>query len=131
MSVQNIIEIKPATGPVRGSIRPPGSKSITNRALICAALAEGTSKLVGLLDSEDTRVMIESLKQLGFKLNADLANATIEIAGRGGVIPATQADLYIANSGTSVRFLTALAALGHGRFRLHGTRACTSGRFKI
>jgi 3-phosphoshikimate 1-carboxyvinyltransferase len=119
--VQDIIEIKPATGPVRGSIRPPGSKSITNRALICAALADGTSKLIGVLDSEDTRVMIESLKQLGFKLHADLPNATVEIAGQGGVIPATQADLYIANSGTSVRFLTALASLGHGRFRLHGT----------
>jgi 3-phosphoshikimate 1-carboxyvinyltransferase len=119
--VDNALEIKPATGPVRGSIRPPGSKSITNRALICAALADGTSKLVGVLDSEDTRVMIESLKQLGFKLNADLVNATLEIEGQGGVIPATQADLYIANSGTSVRFLTALAALGHGRFRLHGT----------
>ena len=119
--MQNIIEIKPATGPVRGSIQPPGSKSITNRALICAALAEGTSKLVGVLDSEDTRVMIESLKQLGFKLNADLANATLEIEGQGGVIPAHEADLYIANSGTSVRFLTALAALGYGRFRLHGT----------
>jgi 3-phosphoshikimate 1-carboxyvinyltransferase len=119
--VDNALEIKPATGPVRGSIRPPGSKSITNRALICAALAEGTSKLVGVLDSEDTRVMIESLKQLGFKLHADLANATLEIEGQGGVIPTMQADLYIANSGTSVRFLTALAALGHGRFRLHGT----------
>ncbi len=119
--MQNIIEIKPATGPVRGSIQPPGSKSITNRALICAALAEGTSKLVGVLDSEDTRMMIESLKQLGFKLNADLANATLEIEGQGGVIPAHEADLYIANSGTSVRFLTALAALGYGRFRLHGT----------
>ncbi len=120
-TVENVIEITPAAGPVRGRIRPPGSKSITNRALVCAALADGRSQLVGVLDSEDTRVMIESLKSLGFKLDADLANGTLYIEGQGGVIPSNQADLYIANSGTSVRFLTALVALGHGQYRLHGT----------
>jgi 3-phosphoshikimate 1-carboxyvinyltransferase len=120
-TVENVIEITPAAGPVRGRIRPPGSKSITNRALVCAALADGRSQLVGVLDSEDTRVMIESLKSLGFKIDADLANATLQIEGQGGVIPSNRADLYIANSGTSVRFLTALVALGHGQYRLHGT----------
>ncbi|HEY2761775.1 MAG TPA: 3-phosphoshikimate 1-carboxyvinyltransferase, partial [Pirellulales bacterium] len=72
-------------------------------------------------DSEDTRVMIESLRRLGFEVQADWASALVKIQGLGGIVPATTADLYIANSGTSVRFLTALAALGHGRFRLHGT----------
>ena len=58
-------ELDPVTGPVSGTIRPPGSKSITNRALIIAALAEGESVLTGVLDSQDTRVMITSLRRLG------------------------------------------------------------------
>jgi len=115
------IEITPAAGPVRGNIRPPGSKSITNRALICAALADGDSTLIGALDSEDTRVMIDSLQRLGVAVDVQDAGKTLRVTGCGGKIPAASADLYIANSGTSVRFLTALAALGHGRFRLEGS----------
>ncbi|HZZ27332.1 MAG TPA: 3-phosphoshikimate 1-carboxyvinyltransferase [Pirellulales bacterium] len=115
------LEITPAAGPVRGSIRPPGSKSITNRALICAALAEGESILAGALPSEDTQVMIESLRRLGIAVNATDGGQTPHLTGCGGKIPAAGADLYIANSGTSVRFLTALSSLGQGRFRLDGT----------
>lgn len=112
----------PAGGPVRGRVRPPGSKSITNRALICAALAEGASTLTGALDSEDTQVMVAALRQLGVEVAAaDAAASTLVVSGCGGTIPADAADLYIANSGTSVRFLTALAAIGRGRFRFHGT----------
>jgi len=114
------IEIRPS-GPVRGSIRPPGSKSITNRALVCAALAEGESTLVGALDSEDTRVMIEALRQLGLSVDHDRHARTIRVAGCGGRIPTSRADLYVANSGTTVRFLTAMVALGQGTFRLAGT----------
>ncbi|HTQ37859.1 MAG TPA: 3-phosphoshikimate 1-carboxyvinyltransferase [Pirellulales bacterium] len=114
------LEITPASGPVRGSIRPPGSKSITNRALICAALADGESTLTGALDSEDTGVMIDSLRRLGIAVDVSNAGQTLRVTGCGGKIAATSADLSIANSGTSVRFLTALAALGHGRFRLDG-----------
>ena len=116
----NAIEIHPS-GPVSGSIRPPGSKSITNRALVCAALAEGESILSGALDSEDTRVMIQALKELGLAIDHDLAARTIRVAGCGGRPPASQADLYLANSGTSIRFLTAMVTLGHGAFRLDGT----------
>ncbi len=114
------IEIQPA-GPLHASIRPPGSKSITNRALVCAALAEGRSTLAGALDSEDTRVMVEALGRLGLTVDADPHARTIEIAGCGGRIPAMQADLFVANSRTTVRFLTAMVALGHGTFRLDGT----------
>ena len=114
------VEIQP-TGPLRASIRPPGSKSITNRALVCAALAEGESLLTGVLDSEDTRVMIESLGRLGIDSDHDPATATIRVTGCGGRIPASQANLYVANSGTTVRFLTAMLALGHGTYRLDGT----------
>src|SRR5215470_2935957 len=100
------IELNPVTKPVHGRIRPPGSKSITNRVLICAALADGESTLTGALDSEDTQVMIESLRRLGITIGVHDAGKTLHISGCGGKIPAASADLYIANSGTSVRFLT-------------------------
>jgi 3-phosphoshikimate 1-carboxyvinyltransferase len=115
------IEIQPARAPVVASIRPPGSKSLTNRALACAALARGTSTLLGVLASEDTAVMIDALAQLGIAIRVDDARHVAKVTGCGGRIPATAADLYVANSGTTVRFLTALVSLGHGTFRLHGT----------
>jgi 3-phosphoshikimate 1-carboxyvinyltransferase len=121
LDVRESLEITPATHPICGSIRPPGSKSITNRALVCAALADGVSTLAGTLDSEDTRVMIDSLGRLGIRVETADDGRTLAVHGCGGRIPADRADLYIANSGTSVRFLTALAALGHGKFRLDGT----------
>ena len=113
------IEIKP-TGPLNASIRPPGSKSITNRALICAALADGESVLMGALDSEDTGVMVAALRQLGLQVSHVTANSTIHITGCGGVLPSHRADLNIANSGTTIRFLTAMLAACRGNFRLDG-----------
>jgi 3-phosphoshikimate 1-carboxyvinyltransferase len=113
------IEIQPS-GPIRGTIRPPGSKSITNRALVCAALAEGPSLLTGALDSEDTRAMIDSLGRLGVSLEHDAPSATIRVAGTGGRIPAASAELFVANSGTTMRFLTALLTLGRGEYRIDG-----------
>lgn len=115
------IEIQPVTAPLDAAVRPPGSKSLTNRALVCAALAQGTSQLTGVLDSEDTRVMIAALGDLGLSIRADHASQTVEVQGCGGQIPKPSADLYIANSGTTIRFLTALVGLGHGTYRLHGT----------
>ena len=112
------IEVIPIVGPVQGRIRPPGSKSLTNRALIVAALAQGVSRLQGVLDSQDTRVMIDSLQRLGLQVRQDAAACTAEITGCGGQIPNSQADLWLENSGTSIRFLTAMCALGHGRYRL-------------
>ena len=114
------IEIQPA-GPVNASIRPPGSKSITNRALVCGALADGVSTLTGALDSEDTRVMIGALGQLGLSVEHEPTGRTVRIFGCGGRPPAAGAELYVANSGTTMRFLTAMVALGHGTFRLDGT----------
>jgi 3-phosphoshikimate 1-carboxyvinyltransferase len=114
------IEIIPATGPVRGTIRPPGSKSITNRALVCAALAEGESVLRGALDSEDTQVMIAALGRLGIPVGVEDQGRTLRVVGCGGRIPAAKADLYVANSGTTMRFLTALVALGRDEYRLDG-----------
>jgi len=117
--VTDAIEIRP-TGPIKGSIRPPGSKSITNRALVCAALADGESLLTGALDSEDTRVMIEALGRLGLGVVHGPQRATIRLSGCGGQIPSRRAKIFVGNSGTTVRFLTAMLTLGHGTYRLDG-----------
>lgn len=114
------IEIQPC-GPIHATVRPPGSKSITNRALICAALAQGNSRLTGALESEDTQVMVEALRQLGIGVQTDWPQATLHVAGCHGRIPAHTAKLYVANSGTTVRFLAATVALGNGEYRLDGT----------
>lgn len=114
--------LEPLTAPPNRRVRVPGSKSLTNRALIVAALARGRSLLTGALDSEDTRVMVAALRQLGLKIDHDTAAATIGVAGGGGQLPAREANLHLANSGTSLRFLTALvAAVGRGTYRLDGT----------
>lgn len=115
------IEIRPVQNPRPLAIRPPGSKSITNRALVCAALADGTSALHGALASDDTVVMVEALRALGIDVAWQASVAPMVVAGQGGRIPATGADLYVGNSGTTVRFLAAMLALGHGSYRLHGT----------
>ena len=120
MSESSSITIEPVSGPIRGRIRPPGSKSITNRALVCAASADGASTLTGALDSEDTRVMIDSLGRLGIKVDSTDYGTTLRIHGCGGKIPAASADLFVGNSGTTIRFLTALCALGKGTYRLDG-----------
>lgn len=111
--------IEPASGPIRGVVRPPGSKSITNRALVIAALAEGDSRLIGALESDDTVVMRDSLARLGFTIQGAPPEA-IRIRGGDGAMPAREADLYLGNSGTSIRFLTAMVALGNGTYRLDG-----------
>ena len=115
------LEIQPLGRPADATVRPPGSKSITNRALVCAALATGHSVLSGALASEDTQVMIDSLGRLGIGIDVLDAGQTLRVAGCGGKLPVAAAELYVANSGTTVRFLTALVALGRGTYRLDGT----------
>lgn len=115
------IEIPLCPGPVHGSIRPPGSKSITNRAVICAALARGTSRLSGVLDSQDTRVMAAGLAALGLDIEADWQAGTMRVVGCGGHVPAADATIDCAASGTTIRFLSAVCGLGHGTYRLDGT----------
>ena len=113
-------EMTPVRGPVVGSIRPPGSKSITNRALIVAALASGRSRLRGVLDSNDTRVMLSSLQRLGIDASHDVHDSSVVINGCAGHIPARTCRLYVENSGTSIRFLTAMVTTGSGTFSLDG-----------
>jgi 3-phosphoshikimate 1-carboxyvinyltransferase len=106
--------------PISGRVSLPGSKSYTNRALPIAALADGQSVLRGALDGDDTRYMAAALLQLGIAIDADWEREVIVVEGCEGRLPARRADLFLGNSGTSMRFLTALAATGRGTFRLDG-----------
>ena len=105
---------------LRASVRVPGSKSITNRALLTAALADGPTTLQHALFSDDSRHFLGALSALGFKATADAATSEIRVDGQGGRIPATHAELFIGNAGTAARFLTAMLTLGHGTYVLDG-----------
>lgn len=108
------------TGPVFGSICPPGSKSLTNRALLVAALTAGESVLHGVLDSEDSQIMVDALILLGIPIDWNKETATLTITGYGGNFPVKQGDIYVGNSGTSARFLTAALARSDGQYRICG-----------
>ena len=106
------LPIPPFTRPVRGNVTLPGSKSITNRALVLAALTKGkVIDLFGALFSRDTQIMVAALRQLGFRVETDQAAARITITGCGGQIPIREAKLNIGNAGTAARFLTAFVCL--------------------
>lgn len=107
-------------GPFRATVMPPGSKSLTNRALLLAALAEGESVLTGVLFADDSRRMLEAMKALGFALHIDEPAHTVRITGQGGRFPSRSARLNLGNAGTAYRFLTAALCLGDGTFILDG-----------
>ncbi len=118
------LPIVPFTRPVRGSVTLPGSKSITNRALILAALARGTTTLHGALFSRDTHIMVAALRALGFLIVTDEKALTITIAGRGGEIPVREAKIDVGNAGTAARFLTAFVCLHpDGTYHFDGDEA--------
>ncbi len=123
MAVERIgadVRIQPG-GPVVGTVRPPGSKSLTNRYLACAALADGVSTLHCASVSEDTFAMLTGLDALGVRTELDAANARIRIHGTRANLVADEVELDAGNAGTAMRFLTALACLGQGRRRLDGS----------
>jgi 3-phosphoshikimate 1-carboxyvinyltransferase len=130
MSLPSLIEIVPLAQPVKAEITVPGSKSITNRALVLAALASGKVTLEGALWSEDTQVMVEALQALGFNLEVapdprESCNRTIGVHGLDGMIPnggtrESPLDLFVGNAGTVARFLAALVCLAKGVYRLQG-----------
>ena len=97
----------------------PGSKSYTHRMLIAAALANGVSTLKNALVSEDTQFTMEALRQMGIQI--DVNSAEVRVDGKGGWMRAGHAPIYLGNSGTSMRLLTAVAALGEGTYTLTGT----------
>ncbi len=110
--------IQLAGHPLSGTFRAVASKSVTHRAAIAAALASGPSTLIGALDSDDTRVTLEGLSALGFETR--MAGGRWEIEGRGGTVPGG-GNLWLAESGTSLRFLTAVAGMGVRSSRLDGS----------
>ncbi|MBQ2705435.1 MAG: 3-phosphoshikimate 1-carboxyvinyltransferase [Agathobacter sp.] len=118
MSISDIYEVKRIEKPHDIVTSVPGSKSITNRALLIAALAEGTSVLHGVLFSDDSRYFMQALDDLGFPIHIDLDNETVTIEGFGGEIPREEAEIYVGSAGTAARFLTALLGLSKGRYRI-------------
>ena len=114
------VAITPVRRPFDAAVSPPGSKSLTNRALVLAALSRGTSRISNVLLADDSAVMLEGLRRLGFGLSVADAGRTVIVTGQGGRVPATSADLSCGNSGTTIRFLSALCGLGHGTFTLDG-----------
>src|SRR5256886_10112497 len=132
MPLPELIEIVPLKKAVQAEITVPGSKSITNRALILAALAEGETALRGALWSEDTQVMVEGLRALGFVAEVaddpqEFCNRTITVRGLGGKIPGggtleSPLEIFVGNAGTAARFLTSLVCLGNGIYRIHGLK---------
>ena len=122
------ISIKPLGQAFTAEFTPPGSKSLTNRALIMSVLARGNSRLSNVLLADDTRVMLESLKRLGFELNLDEQNLTVGVRGRGGEIPANSAELFCGNSGTSIRFQPPYAGWGKADLSWTAYRECANGQ---
>ena len=112
------IQIGPFTR-AQGSIVLPGSKSISNRALLLAALSSGTTTLTNLLDADDTQVMRNALRQLGLSV-IDQADKVCVVEGCNGRFPVREADLFMGNAGTAIRPLTAALAMQGGNYRLSG-----------
>ncbi|MCM8594389.1 bifunctional 3-phosphoshikimate 1-carboxyvinyltransferase/cytidylate kinase [Accumulibacter sp.] len=103
----------------RGTIQLPGSKSISNRVLLLAALADGATELYDLLVSDDTRRMLDALDRLGVRVE-QFGETDFRVHGVGGRFPVSQADLFLGNAGTAFRPLTAVLALAGGEYRLSG-----------
>ncbi len=112
-----VLELKAARG-ARGAVRLPGSKSISNRVLLLAALAAGETTVRGLLDAEDTRVMREALERLGVPITERAEGLSVK--GAGGVFREKKADLFLGNAGTALRPLTAALALSEGEYFVSG-----------
>jgi 3-phosphoshikimate 1-carboxyvinyltransferase len=113
----NALDLAPARR-ATGTVRLPGSKSISNRVLLLAALARGRTEVRGMLDADDTRVMRDALMRLGVTVVAK--DAALEVSGVGGPFPAKRAELHLGNAGTALRPLTAALALCGGEYRLDG-----------
>jgi 3-phosphoshikimate 1-carboxyvinyltransferase len=114
------LPVTPINHPLQAVVRVPGSKSLTNRALLIAALADGSTRLSNALFSDDSQYFTQALRTLGFDIQATPDNTEINITGLSGRIPAGKADLFIGNAGTAARFLSAFLTLGTGEFILDG-----------
>ncbi len=112
-----MIEIKPVST-VNATVTVPGSKSLTQRALIAAALGDGSSKLIGPLASEDTSYTSKALEQMG--ITVERGEADWMVHGSGGKLATPESEIFLGNNGTATRFLTSVVALGNGTFQIDG-----------
>lgn len=110
--------VEPVEGPLDAVVTVPGSKSITNRALICAALADGTSVLSGALSADDTHAMVGVLAALGLDVVAEQDGTVLTVVGCGGSPPPCDATIDVRQSGTTARFVIPMLALGRGSYRV-------------
>ena len=113
------LDLQPAMH-AQGTVRLPGSKSISNRILLLAALAQGTTRIMDLLASDDTHVMLMALQSLGVKWEQVAETRNYIVHGVNGALPVHQADLFMGNAGTAIRPLTAALAVLGGDYTLHG-----------
>ena len=114
------LKINPVSHPLHAIVRLPGSKSLTNRALLIAALANGTTRITNALFSDDSLYFARALQTLGFDIRLDDTHREMRVVGLGGKIPSSKAELSIGNAGTAARFLSAFLTLGNGEFILDG-----------
>ncbi len=114
------IEVKSLGHPVDATVRVPGSKSITNRALIVAALADGASEIENPLFSDDSYWLMDALVRLGLRVEADREAGLVTVEGKGGEIPGRGVEVFVGNAGTAARFLPPALALGEGPYTVDG-----------
>ncbi len=114
------MQITPISHPLSATVRVPGSKSLTNRALLIASLANGKTRLTNALFSDDSRYFAKALQTLGFEVRMDEVKHEMTVTGLGGKIPVDKAELFIGNAGTAARFLSAFLTLGNGEYILDG-----------
>ncbi|MEK8127963.1 3-phosphoshikimate 1-carboxyvinyltransferase [Paenibacillus filicis] len=114
------VQVGPVPAAINGTIRLPGSKSLTNRALLIAAMAKGTSRIEGILRSDDSYWCLDALARLGIKVS--LHGDTAEIEGCGGSWPVPSGELYVGAAGTVARFLPAMLAAGNGTWTVTGSK---------
>lgn len=120
LTTLSCLPIQPITHPLNATVRVPGSKSLTNRALLIASLVNGKTHLTNALFSDDSKYFAQALQTLGFDIQLDEVNHEMTVTGLGGKIPATRAELFIGNAGTAARFLSAFLTLGNGEYILDG-----------
>ena len=116
MMKQDFYEAKPLQKSVKANVQVPGSKSVTNRALLLAALADGWSRLDGALVSDDAQHFLTCLKELGFEIRTENEQRTVSIRGLGGTIPKKSGRIYVGSAGTAARFLTAMLGFSEGAY---------------
>lgn len=121
MDFMDTYSVKTVKKPVVAEIEVPGSKSITNRALLMAAMANGRSVLRGVLFSDDSKYFLQALRALGFQVEVDEEKAVVAVEGQGGNIPEKKASIYVGSAGTAARFLTAFLAMSDGVYEVESS----------